>query len=136
MKRMWIASMLCCLALSGCAQTPADESAPSSAPSAQYVSITAQEAQNLMQTQADYVLLDVRTPEEYNEAHIPGAMLLPLDELAAQAETALPDKAQLILVYCRSGRRSKTAAETLLSLGYTNVRDFGGILDWPYGTTS
>ena len=132
MKRMWVASMLCCLALSGCAQTPADESAPS----AQYVFITAQEAQNLMQTQADYVLLDVRTPEEYNEAHIPGAMLLPLDELAAQAETALPDKAQLILVYCRSGRRSKTAAETLLSLGYTNVRDFGGILDWPYGTTS
>ena len=83
-----------------------------------------------MQPQA--VLLDVRTREEYDEGHIPGAILIPEYEIAQRAESELSDKNQLILVYCRSGRRSKIASEELVNLGYTNVKEFGGIIDWPY----
>lgn len=97
-----------------------------------YVNITAEEAKVLMESEEGYVILDVRTQEEYAEGHIPGAVLLPLDDVAAGAQTVLPDKDQLILVYCRSGRRSKLAAEELVKLGYTNIREFGGIIDWPY----
>ena len=85
-----------------------------------------------MDTEKDYILLDVRTQEEYDEKHIPGAVLIPNTEIAELAETVMPDKDQLILVYCRSGRRSKLAAEALAELGYTNIREFGGIVDWPY----
>ena len=74
----------------------------------------------------------MRTQEEYDEGHIPGAILIPNTEIETRAEAALPDKDQLILVYCRSGRRSKLAAEALAELGYTNIKEFGGILDWPY----
>ena len=70
--------------------------------------------------------------EEYDAGHIPGAVLLPYTQIEEKAEQMLPDKAQLILVYCRSGRRSKIAAEALAELGYTNIREFGGIIDWPY----
>ncbi len=85
-----------------------------------------------MDTESDYVILDVRTQEEFDEGHIPGAILIPDYEIKEKAETALPDKNQLILVYCRSGRRSKLAAEQLEILGYTRIREFGGIIDWPY----
>jgi rhodanese-related sulfurtransferase len=82
-----------------------------------------------------YVIVDVRTKEEYDEGHIPGAVLLPLDDIdAASAASVLPDKNVMLLVYCRSGRRSKLASEQLLALGYTDIREFGGILDWTYGT--
>ncbi|MGN1027233.1 MAG: rhodanese-like domain-containing protein, partial [Faecousia sp.] len=84
----------------------------------------------------EYVILDVRTEEEFAQGHIPGAILLPDYEIREEAERSLPDKDALILVYCRSGRRSKNAAETLAELGYTNIREFGGILDWPYGTVT
>ncbi|MBS5433381.1 MAG: rhodanese-like domain-containing protein [Firmicutes bacterium] len=97
-----------------------------------YMSITAEEAKERMDEEADYIILDVRTEEEYAAGHIPGAVLLPDYEVSKKAESLLPDKAQLILVYCRSGRRSKLAAETLAALGYTNVKEFGGIIDWPY----
>ena len=97
-----------------------------------YVNITAQEAKKLMDSQEGYVILDTRTKEEYDQGHIPGAILIPYDEILAKAESILKDKNQLILVYCRSGRRSKLAAEDLVKLGYTNIREFGGIIDWPY----
>jgi rhodanese-related sulfurtransferase len=97
-----------------------------------YVNITAQEAKKIMDTQTGYVILDTRTQEEYDEGHIPGAILIPYDEILQKAETVLTDKNQLILVYCRSGRRSKLAAEDLVKLGYTNIKEFGGIIDWPY----
>lgn len=98
------------------------------------MNITPEEAKQLMDTQQDYVILDVRTRQEYEEKHIPGAILIPDSEIGERAEQALPDKNQLILVYCRSGRRSKLASEKLVQLGYTNIREFGGIIDWPYET--
>ena len=97
-----------------------------------YVNITAEEAKQIMDNEEGYIILDVRTQEEYDEGHIPGAIVIPHEEIAEKAEDVLTDKDQLILVYCRSGRRSKLAAEVLLELGYTNIKEFGGILDWPY----
>ena len=86
-----------------------------------YMNITAEEARQIMDSEEGYVILDVRTQEEYDQGHIPGAILI-----------HNTDKDQLILVYCRSGRRSKLAAGILVSLGYTDIREFGGIIDWPY----
>lgn len=82
------------------------------------------------------MLLDVRTPEEYAEGHIEGALLLPHTELAARANAELPNTEIPIFVYCRSGNRSKTASLQLLGMGYTEVYDFGGINSWPYGTVT
>ena len=96
--------------------------------------ITPAEAKAIMDERDDYVILDVRTQEEYDEAHIDGAILIPDYEINVKAESILKDNNQLILVYCRSGRRSKLAAEELVKLGYTNVKEFGGIIDWPYET--
>ncbi|MBR6796268.1 MAG: rhodanese-like domain-containing protein [Clostridia bacterium] len=101
-----------------------------------YVNITAQEAKEIMDSQTDYVILDVRTEEEFNEKHIPGAILIPDYEIEEKAEEILTDKDKLLLVYCRSGRRSKNASEILVRLGYTNIKEFGGIIDWPYETVS
>ena len=96
------------------------------------MNITAEEAKAIMDREEGYIILDVREQEEYNQGHIPGAILIPYTEIKAKAETVLTDKDQLILVYCRSGRRSKIAAEALVELGYTNIKEFGGIIDWPY----
>ncbi len=97
-----------------------------------YMSITAKEAKEIMETETDHIVLDVRTQEEFDEGHIPGAVLIPDYEIAERAEKELTDKDALILVYCRSGRRSKNAAQILAELGYTNVKEFGGIIDWEY----
>lgn len=97
-----------------------------------YMNITAEQAKTIMDSQEGYIILDTRTQEEYDEGHIPGAILIPYDEVADRAEDILTDKDQLILVYCRSGRRSKLAAEDLVKLDYTNIKEFGGIIDWPY----
>ena len=97
-----------------------------------YVNITAEEAKQIMDTEEGYIILDVRTQEEYDEGHIPGAIVISHEEITEKAEEMLTDKNQLILVYCRSGRRSKIAAEALVELGYTNIKEFGGIIDWPY----
>ena len=97
-----------------------------------YMNITAQQAKEIMDTEEGYIILDVRTEEEYAEGHIPNAILIPDYEIAEKAERVLTDKDQQILVYCRSGRRSKLAAEALVELGYTNIKEFGGIIDWPY----
>ena len=98
-----------------------------------YKQITPAEAKNLMDSKENYVILDVRTMEEFAEGHIEGAILIPDYEIGEKAESVLTDKNQLILVYCRSGRRSKNAASELAALGYTNIQEFGGIIDWPYG---
>ena len=100
--------------------------------SATYEQISGAEAKALMDSQSGYIIIDARTQEEYAQGHIPEAILIPEYEIADRAEKELPDKDQLILVYCRSGRRSKIAAEELVKLGYTNVKDFGGIIDWEY----
>ena len=97
-----------------------------------YTNITAEEAKQIMDSEEGYIILDTRTREEYDESHIPGAIVIPYDEITDRAEEELPDKDQLLLVYCRSGRRSKLAAEALVELGYTNIKEFGGIIDWPY----
>ena len=96
------------------------------------MNITAQEAKEIMDTQEGYIILDTRAQDEYDEGHIPGAIVIPHDEIEEKAPKMLTDKDQLILVYCRSGRRSKIAAEALVKLGYTNIKEFGGIIDWPY----
>ena len=97
-----------------------------------YEQITAEQAKTIMDTEKDYIIIDARTEEEFAEGHIENAILIPEYEIAQRAEKELPDKEQLILVYCRSGRRSKIASEELVELGYTNVKEFGGIIDWPY----
>jgi rhodanese-related sulfurtransferase len=97
-----------------------------------YDRITAEAAKSIMDSELDFVILDTREQYEYDEGHIPGAILIPYTEIVDKAEDILPDKDKTILVYCRSGRRSKIAAEYLAGLGYTNVKEFGGIIDWPY----
>ena len=97
-----------------------------------YEQISGDQAKALMDSESEYIIIDARTEAEYAEGHIPGAILIPEYEISEQAETKLPDKDELILVYCRSGRRSKIAAEELVKLGYTNVKEFGGIIDWKY----
>lgn len=97
----------------------------------EYRKITPEEAKEMMDTQT-VTVVDVRTEEEYRTEHIPGAVLVPNEEISDRALEILTDQDAVILVYCRSGRRSKQAAKALLELGYQNVYDFGGIIDWPY----
>ena len=97
-----------------------------------YEQISGEEAKRLMDTETDFIIVDARTEEEFNEGHIEGAILIPEYEISERAEKELPNKEQLILVYCRSGRRSKIASQALADLGYTNVKEFGGIIDWQY----
>ena len=99
-----------------------------------YQKITPQEAKSIIDSEHDYIILDVRRLDEYNSGHIPNAIVIPNEVINEQAESILKNKDQLILVYCRSGKRSKEAALKLINLGYTNVKDFGGIIDWPYET--
>ena len=99
---------------------------------ATYEQITPQQAKEIMDTEQEYIIIDARTEEEFAEGHIENAILIPEYEIKDRAEKELPDKDALILVYCRSGRRSKIASEELAKLGYTNVKEFGGIIDWPY----
>ena len=120
-KRL-ITFILSALLLSSCASDDGS--------SGSYRSVSADEAAEIMKSESGYVILDVRRPDEFAEGHIPGAINLPNEEIGTAEISSLPDKAQLILVYCRSGRRSKVAAEKLVKLGYTNIIEFGGILDW------
>ena len=95
-----------------------------------YRQISMDEAVKMMKDEKNYIILDVRRPDEYADGHIPGAINVPNEEIGTAEIAKLPDKSQLILVYCRSGRRSKEASEKLVKLGYTNIVEFGGILDW------
>lgn len=97
-----------------------------------YQKITQQDAKHIMEQEEDIVILDVRTEEEYEEGHIPKAVLFSNETIGTEQPEELPDLNQKILVYCRSGNRSKQAASKLAQIGYTDVLEFGGILDWPY----
>lgn len=98
---------------------------------AAYRRVSMQEAVDMMADEDGYIILDVRTAQEFASGHIPGAMLLPNEDIGTEEIAQLPDKSQLILVYCRSGNRSKQAADKLVRLGYTNIVEFGGINSWP-----
>ena len=138
--RLSLLLLLCLLCFAGCAQQEEQKVEMTEPQMTQaqitYQQITAQEAKQLMDTEQGYIIIDARTEEEFAEGHIAGAILIPEYEIAERAEAELPDKDALILVYCRSGRRSKIASEALVNLGYTNVKEFGGIIDWPYETTT
>ena len=95
-----------------------------------YQQITQDEAKQIMNDEENYIILDVRTQSEYDEGHIPNAICVPNETIGSDDIPELPDKEQLILVYCRSGRRSKEAAAKLADMGYTNIKEFGGIIDW------
>ena len=144
MKRflvMSLALLLGCGILIGCAsERKPNEEAPDGGGSEKekntYKQISQSEAKALMDSEDNYIILDVRTQTEFDGGHIKGAVLIPDYDIEAKAEAMLPDKDQLILVYCRSGRRSKIASEKLAEMGYTNVREFGGINDWQYGTVT
>lgn len=123
MKRI-IPLLLAVLALAGCG------------PKYTYTQISMEEAITMMDENTDYILLDVRTHEEFAELHIPGAICVPNETIEKDDIPELPNKEQLILVYCRSGNRSKQASEKLADLGYSNVYEFGGIIDWPGETVS
>ena len=127
-KRIWILVAAATLLLAGCGS--------SRKPEHTYRQITQEEAAKMMQELSDYILLDVRTQAEFDQAHIPGAVCIPNETIGTDEIPALPDKNQLILVYCRSGNRSKQAAEKLAQLGYTNIVEFGGINTWTGETVS
>ena len=101
-----------------------------------YRQVNAEEAATMMEEESGYIILDVRTAQEYSEKHIPGAINIPNETIGTEDIPELPDKEQLILVYCRSGNRSKQAAEKLVKLGYTNIVELGGINDWTGETVS
>ena len=119
----WIPILIALLLLSGCAAQIQKEQS--------YRQINMDEAIAMMEAENDYIILDVRTPEEFSEKHIPGAINVANETIGSEEIPELPDKDQLILVYCRSGNRSKQASEKLVALGYTNIIEFGGINDWP-----
>ena len=128
MKRMIPILLMMTLLLTGCTSP-----APKPVPEANtYRQITMQEAVEMMEKEENYIILDVRTHEEFAAGHIPGAIVIPHDEIEERAESEIPEKDVPVFVYCRSGRRSKIAAEALVSLGYSEVYEFGGIIDWPY----
>ena len=125
--KKWIPFLLSFLILSGCGTQQAANG---------YQQITMDEAITLMEEEKASIILDVRTQDEYSQSHIPGAVNIPNETIGTDEIPELPDKEQLILVYCRSGNRSKQASEKLAALGYTNVKEFGGINDWPGETVS
>ena len=127
MKR-YISLLLSLLLLTGCAAPVEQETS--------YRQITMDEAVIMMEEESGYIILDVRTPEEFREQHIPDAINVPNETIGTEEIPKLPDKEQLILVYCRSGNRSKQASEKLWALGYTNIVEFGGIIDWPGETVA
>ena len=142
-KILCIISILLCILLTACgdaasngitggADGPTSVIVSEKGEKAMYEQITAEDAKKIMDTGGEYIILDTREQNEFDGGHIPGAILIPHTEIENKAEEMLPDKNKLILVYCRSGRRSKIAAESLAELGYTSVKEFVGIIDWPY----
>ena len=126
MKRI-LPIFLAALLLAGCA-APAEEIT--------YHQVNMDEAITMMEEESGYIILDVRTPEEFADKHIPGAINIPNETIGTTEIPELPNKDQLILVYCRSGNRSNQASEKLVALGYTNIVEFGGINDWPGETVT
>lgn len=131
MKRILPLFLLLLLLLTGCGGTASNASSESD-----YQQISQEEAKEMMDTQ-DVIILDVREQDEYDIGHIPGAVLLPVGTIDEEtAAEVIPEKDSTVLVYCRSGNRSKTASSALAELGYTNIYEFGGINTWPYETES
>lgn len=129
MKRILPVFLLLLLLLTGCGETTSNASSEDG-----YQQISQEEAKEMMDTQ-DVIILDVREQDEYDSGHIPGAVLLPVGTIDEDtAAEVIPGKDSTVLVYCRSGNRSKTASSTLAELGYTNIYEFGGINTWPYET--
>ena len=118
-----IAALVFLIALSGCGTEEKGSV---------YMNINAEKAREMMNELDEFVLLDVRSEEEFSEGHIPGAIIIPHEEISERAESEILEKDIPIFVYCRSGRRSKIAAEELVALGYSEIYEFGGIIDWPY----
>ncbi len=117
--------------LSGCTLSKTKKDTEDMTDKAAYQKISAEEAYEMMASQ-EVVVVDVRTQEEYDGGHIENAVLVPNESIGSEMPEALPDKEATLLIYCRSGRRSKDAAQKLLTLGYQSVYDFGGVIDWPY----
>lgn len=132
MKRSFIALLLLSVLLvSGCTQATSDNNAPA------FSTITASDAKRLMDEKPNEIVLDVREQQEYDAGHIENAVLLPVNTITAEsAAKVIPSKDTPVLVYCRSGNRSRTAADKLAQLGYTEIYDFGGINRWSYGTVA
>ena len=126
--RKLIPFLLSLLLLASCAAPVESE--------ASYQQVSMDEAIAIMESESDYIILDVRTTEEFADKHIPDAINIPNETIGTEDIPELPDKDQLILVYCRSGNRSKQASDKLVGLGYTNIVEFGGINDWPGETVS
>ncbi|MBE0450590.1 MAG: rhodanese-like domain-containing protein [Clostridia bacterium] len=133
MKNVIILSMLLLFSIGmvGCGQDQSMDDAPEVIQVATVNTIDAETAIEMMASGEDFILVDVRTQAEFDEGHIEGALLLPVDQIEALSVEQLPDKDAVILVYCRSGRRSAQASKILVDLGYQSVYDFGGIIDWP-----
>lgn len=135
MKKLMIFMLLLpALLLAGCASDKSADTA-SAQPEATMGYITPADTKALMDSE-DVTLLDVRTQEEYSEAHIEGALLVPYDEISQHTDVLPADKDAPVIVYCRSGSRASAAAQTLLGMGYTQVYNLGGLSNWPYGTVS
>ena len=130
MKKISLIALLFVLLLASACGTDGESETESG--KATVVSITAEEAKAKLDSDDSVILVDVRTPEEYREGHIPGAILLPVSDIEAKAESELQDKSETYIVYCRSGSRSAAAASQLVEMGYENIYDLGGINDWPY----
>lgn len=126
--RRWIPFLLLLLFLAGCTASNEQENS--------YRQISMDEAVTMMEEESGYIILDVRTPEEFRERHIPNAINIPNETIGSEDIQELPDRDQLILVYCRSGNRSKQASGKLAELGYTNIVEIGGINDWTGDTVS
>jgi len=128
-----IALALSALTLAACAApAAAAEPTPTGAPVVEYKKISAADAKARIDSGDELIILDVRTQEEFDAGHIAGAILVPNETIIDEQPELLPDLDAEILVYCRSGNRSGQAANKLIAMGYTNVVDFGGIIDWPY----
>lgn len=134
-----IIALFLCMMLISCGQNKKDElnkfdkngiETQESQQEMSYEQISQEEARQLMEQEAGYIILDVRTETEYKEGHIPMAVCIPNETISDEMPEELPNKEQLILVYCRSGNRSKQASQKLAELGYTNIKEFGGIVDW------
>lgn len=130
MKKILLVFLLMFAVLaSGCA---ASEVPKTETDTVEVILINAEQAKTRLDSEEGIILVDVRTSEEFSEGHIPGAILLPVDEIVANAETIIPDKEATYFIYCRSGNRSATAASQLVDMGYQKIYDLGGINDWPY----
>ena len=117
-------------ALAGCGNNNTNNTENLESKKNSYTQISMEEAVKMMEEESDYIILDVRRPDEFAEKHIPNAINVPNETIGKDEIPELPNKEQLILVYCRSGNRSKQASEKLVKLGYTNIYEFGGINDW------